>query len=298
MHCVLPRQVHSQLRKLYRLWQLSKQTGFSAEESTIHKYVSQICPAHKFFVDIAAQDGVGGSQTLRLAKLGWTGLAVECDDDFFSQLSRHYRRLGSVALFKTRVSPNNVNLLLSASGCPFDFGFLSLDIDSFDYYVLDQILERFRPSLICTEINEIIPPPIAFTVTYSEKHSWGGDYFQGQSITKCYELCIKHRYKIVELSYNNLFLVPDESEVGPALPPEVAYFEGYVNKMDRRQRFPWNERVDVLLSMNSIDALRFLQEEFARYAGLFTLELSGSNNRGYKEDKACYGETTNSKTDV
>ena len=143
-----------------------------------------------------------------------------------------------MALFKTRISPGNVNLVLAASGCRSGFGFLSLAIDSFDYFVLDQILERFRPALVCTEINEVIPPPMPFTVVYGEKQTWAGGYFQGQSLTKCYELCIKHRYKILELSYNNLFLVPDESEVGPALSPKVAYREGYANKKDRRQRFP------------------------------------------------------------
>ena len=102
--------------------------------------------------------------------------------------------------------PQNVVSILEAARCPRQFAFLSLDIDSYDHYLLDRILGAFRPGLICVEINETVPPPLKFTVSFHEDQQWAGDHFQGQSISKCHELCVRYGYAIVELHYNNLFL--------------------------------------------------------------------------------------------
>ena len=54
-------------------------------------------------------------------------------------------------------------------------------------------LSDYRPRLICSEINEKIPPPIKFTVKYSPNHYWQGDHFYGQSISQLYKLCKKYK---------------------------------------------------------------------------------------------------------
>ena len=173
---------------------------------------------------------------------------------------------------RTKVVPDNVVSILKAGLCPRDFGFLSLDIDSYDYFVLDQILSEFRPRVICVEINETVPPPLKFTVTFSRDHKWEGNHFQGQSICKCYELCVRYRYDIVELNYNNLFLVPAELNTCGALTPEIAYDTGYRLKADRRQKFPWNADMDELLDMSRAEAIEFLRSKFVTYLGRYTLE--------------------------
>jgi hypothetical protein len=228
--------------------------------------------APRYCVDIAAQDGVMGSQTLRLFQDGWSGLAVEFDGKMFAALSEMYSSFEHVSLVRAKVVPENVVSILEAARCPRDFGFLSLDIDSYDHYLLDQILAAFRPRLICVEINETVPPPLKFTVTFAEDHQWAGDHFQGQSICKCHELCVKYEYAIVELHYNNLFLVPAELNVWGALTPQIAYDLGYRLKADRQQRFPWNADMDGVLDMTPSDAMGFLQRKFEKYAGRYTLE--------------------------
>jgi hypothetical protein len=64
---------------------------------------------------------------------------------------------------------------------------MNFDIDSYDYYLLSEILTLYRPQLICTEINEKIPTPIKFKVMYSHKpkydHTRVGNYFFGMSIS-------------------------------------------------------------------------------------------------------------------
>ncbi len=102
-----------------------------------------------------------------------------------------------------------------------------IDIDGYDYFVLDELLSSFRPAIICAEINEVIPPPIKFTVKLHPSYVWGENHFLGQSICQLSLLCKKYDYILVELHYNNAFLVPKELNPFTPLTPEDAYIKGY-----------------------------------------------------------------------
>jgi hypothetical protein len=260
------------LKDVQRRLAFRRLQGHSEDEHIVIRYLDRLAPANRYCVDIAAQDGVMGSQTLRLFQAGWPGLAVEYDGRMFAALSGMYSAFADVSLVRTKVVPDNVVAILEAARCPSEFAFLSLDIDSYDHYLLDRILAVFRPRLICVEINENVPPPLKFTVTFGEDQYWTGDHFQGQSICKCHELCLKHRYDIVELHYNNLFLVPSELNAWPALTPQDAYDAGYRLKPDRQERFPWNADMEAVLSLPPREAVEFLERKFAPYAGRYLLE--------------------------
>jgi len=260
------------LKSIQRRVHFARQSGFSEEEPITSNYLSTLPIQNTYCVDIGAQDGVEGSQTLGLFKRGWEGLAVEYDPTIFAVLADLYKRFDKVQLVRTQVTPDNVVSILRSCSCPAEVGFLSLDIDSYDHFILDQILSAFRPTLICAEINETVPPPLLFTVTYDPAHVWQGDHFQGQSISKCYQLCLKHGYEIVELHYNNLFMVPREINKHRALQPEEAYDEGYRNRSDRQEAFPWNADMDQVLAMSKDAAIEFLNRKFAKYVGKYKLE--------------------------
>lgn len=272
LRTVLPKPVFTSLKAVQRRVNFARHAGFSDEERLIRHYLDSVPIATRYCVDIAAQDGVAGSQTVALFKEGWAGLAVECDAHMFAVLAHTYRVFKNVSLVRTRVIPDNVVSILKAADCPREFGFLSLDIDSYDYFVLERLLGEFRPSLICVEINEAVPPPLAFTVKYDPLHVWEGNHFQGQSISKCHELCKRFRYDIVELHYNNLFLVPTETNTLPPMSPEDAYASGYKNKLDRKAKFPWNADMEELLTLSPQDAATFINRKFAKYIGRYTLE--------------------------
>ena len=242
------------------------------EEKIIERYLDCLPIKNKFCVDIAASDGITMSNTLFLFKKGWAGMAVELDAEKFLKMSFLYRFFEDVSLMKTKVVPDNVVSVLKTGQCPKDFSFLNFDIDSYDFFVLDQLLSKFRPSLICAEINEKIPPPILFSVKYDPAHAWKEDHFYGQSISKCHELCQKYDYDIVELHYNNLFLVPKEINTFGSLSPEKAYEDGYKNKPDRKEKFPWNSDMEELLTMPKEKGIEFLNKKFEKYNGKYILK--------------------------
>ncbi|MBD2124669.1 hypothetical protein [Trichocoleus sp. FACHB-262] len=243
------------------------------EEKLISKFIEKLNPKHKYCVDIAASDGITMSNTYFLFRQGWSGLAVECDSQKFANLALAYREFDSTSLSKCFVTPENVVELLKSHQVPQDFGFLSFDIDGYDYFVLERMLEEFRPSLICAEINEKIPPPIKFTVLWKPDYVWTNDHFYGQSISQLALLCERYDYALVELHYNNAFLIPKELSPVPSLTPELAYEIGYLNKPDRRDKFPWNSNVEKILSLEPVDALEFTNNLFSKYQGKFTCNL-------------------------
>jgi hypothetical protein len=222
-------------------------------------------------VDIAACDGITNSNTLSFFEEGWRGLAVEADPASFSQLARTYRRFPRVVLLRAWVTPGNVVALLASADIPEEFTFLNLDLDSYDHYVLDPLLDRYRPRIVCAEINEKIPPPIRFTVRFRDDHVWNADHFYGQSISKLHELGVRHGYSLVDLHYNNAFLVPDELGV-PSLDPEDAYRVGYLERPDRLDVFPWNADMEELHGLSTDEQLAFVRLKFADYEGRYELD--------------------------
>jgi hypothetical protein len=222
-------------------------------------------------VDVAACDGVTKSNTRALYDAGWTGLAVEGDPQRFASLARAYRDLPRVGLARVWVTPNNIVELLRGASVPQSFEFLSLDLDSYDHFVLAALLDEFRPQLICAEINEKLPPPLRFTVSFDPEHVWRQDHFYGQSISKLHELAEHRGYSLVSLHYNNAFLVPEEAGL-PALAPEDAYRKGYLDRPDRREVFPWNADMEPLLTLPRDEQLAFVRQTFAAYEGKYELD--------------------------
>ncbi len=245
----------------------------AGEERVIQSLLPDISSAPRYCVDIAASDGLTQSNTYDLLKQGWAGLAVELNPRLFRDLARNYESFEEVGLARVRVEPSNIVEILGAHAAPKDFGFLNLDIDSYDYFVLDQLLGKYRPGLICTEINEKIPPPIRFTVLYTPEHYWKGDHFYGQSLSQLYTLCEKYDYALVELHYNNAFLMPRENKPRRDLQPEEAYEAGYRSRTDRHQLFPWNADMEDLQNMNPEAAVTQIKQRFAAYEKNFLCEV-------------------------
>jgi hypothetical protein len=248
--------------------------GYSnfGEDEIIRDLLGKIALRHRFAVDIGAGDGETMSNSYGLFAAGWEGLAAEWDAGRFARLAYRYAGFSGARLARVRVTPENVQGLLAAAETPREFGFLNLDIDSFDHFVLERLLTAYRPSLICAEINEKIPPPLKFSVKWDPSHHWAEDHFFGQSLSMLEDLGKRHDYALVGLEYNNAFLIPRELNPVPALPAAEAYRGGYASRPDRLQRLPWNRDMEPLLSMDAEAAKAFVREKFAAYAGKYVLE--------------------------
>jgi hypothetical protein len=262
---------------LERAKQRFRQSGFSNfdEERMLERFIAELLPADhsRTAVDIGAGDGLRGSNTYALFLAGWSGLGVEGDEKRARRLTRAYKNFEGVAALHALVTPSNVVELLETHNVPREFGVLSLDIDSYDYWVLDALLEAFRPRLVVTEINEKIPPPVKFVVGYDPDFRLQHHFF-GYSIASIEDLCERHGYALIALEYNNAFLAPRELGGVRPLDAATAYRLGYLERADRRARFPNNDDMEALHSLGPTDSVAFLKRFFARHEGKYELSVS------------------------
>jgi hypothetical protein len=263
---------------LERARQRLRQSGFSNfdEERMLEEFVARLVPGERarVAVDIGAGDGIRGSNTYALFRRGWRGVGFEGDERRARRLARAYRSFEGVEARHALVTPSNVVALLGAAGVSQDFGVLSLDIDSYDYWVLDAVLKNFRPRVVVTEINEKVPPPVRFVVRYDPDFRLQHHFF-GYSIASLEELCGRHSYALLALEYNNAFIAPRELLDGlPALDAATAYRRGYLERPDRRERFPRNQDMEALHSLSPAQSVAFLENFFARHEGKYDLGLS------------------------
>lgn len=261
--------------RLYRSAGGAHRSGFSRqdEEAILAELVEELRPT-RHFVDIGAGDGIKDSNTARLAFAGWRGEFFECDHERLSVLAANYRDVEGVSLSGARVTPENVAALLDGHGVAARPGVVSLDIDSYDGAVLEALLERFRPTIIVAEINEKIPPPLDFAVRFDPAFRWDGGHFYGQSIMRLHAIARERNYSLDRLEYNNAFLVDAEVSNRAGLSAEEAYRMGYVERPDRKTRFPWNADVEGVLRMQPEDAVAFFDRRFAAYAGRYDLSIA------------------------
>lgn len=252
---------------------VSEGYSYLGEEEVLAKLRGRIALRNSVYVDIGAADGVSGSNTVHLARDGWHGLCVDGDLANVAKMARLYQQLDNVFVCHAWVTPPTVVNLLKAYSIPRDLAVLSFDIDSYDYFVLDALLEEFRPSIIIAEINERIPPPVAFTVRFSEDQSWNSDAFFGMSVQQAAILAERHGYGIVELEYNNIFLVDTARWDGKFLTPAEAYATGFLNRPDRDAKFPWIAQVHHWLTATPEELVEILNQEFAMYDGRYEIEI-------------------------
>tara|TARA_Y100000389_G_scaffold191403_1_gene217551 strand:+ start:49 stop:948 length:900 start_codon:yes stop_codon:yes gene_type:complete len=244
------------------------------EAKEILKLSAKLNISNGYYVDIGASDGWTSSCIFPLARSkNFAGLSIELDDKKFKKMQYVYKNFQNAHLFKSKVIPDNVEEILYKHDVPKNFDILNLDIDSYDLFVIKKLLESYRPKIISMEINEKIPPPIYFTVTYDESHFWKEDHFYGCSLQAAYEEVSKFDYKLYTVIYNNAIFIPKEMNLEfQNLTVEKFYKDGYVNKSDRKEKFSYNTDVDALLDMKQEEAIIFLNNFFKDYRGMFILE--------------------------
>jgi len=257
---------------------LSKNFDYDVQGHGEAKKLISICDelniSKGYYVDIGASDGYTSSSTFPFARnKNFSGLSVELDDVKFKKMQYIYKNFSNAFLSQTKVTPLNIEDLLNEFDVPKNFDILNLDIDSYDLFVIKNLLESYRPKIISMEINEKIPPPIYFTVTYDENHFWKGDHFFGCSLQAAYEEVTRFNYKLYSVIYNNAIFIPEEMNLEfQNLSVEEFYKDGYENKSDRKEKFSYNSDVDVLLGLQQEEAIIFLNNFFKEYRGMFILE--------------------------
>lgn len=264
--------INEDLQQLFRILQNSTvpDASGSGEYPNILRVLDKIRVPNKIAVDIGAGDGSHMSCTLGLAKQGWHLVGFEAEPILFAGLAFLYRHTKNVQLHRDFITPQNVLDCFRAFEIPKNFGFLNVDIDSYDIWVLDQLLTGgYRPAIISIEINSAIPSGVFFSVTDQNYRHEDGEYYLllGSSLTAVESIVKKHGYVLESLQYMNAFFVDKTVEGADKLVDLTAYqayHDGYLSKSDRYHGYKMHlEIVQKLELMDKKSAVQFLRQYFS-----------------------------------
>jgi hypothetical protein len=254
---------------------------FHNEHIVLEKYLkiidSNIKNEDKFFIDIGAGDGVDMSNTLNLALNNYKGYMMESDDSKFAKLSVIYRDFPNVQLHKSKITPKNVVSLLRSFSLPQTIDVLNLDIDSYDYDVLKNILPEFNFKFLILEINPLFPLSIDFNVTYDENFEWESNHFNGASLSMFYKLLKIHKYSVIHLDRSFLLAVDSSYLNSEMVEKEINELDNLLmTTLKHNDPKKWERTYKAFWKYDDDEIIKNSKELFKNYQN-YTINKSGLN---------------------
>lgn len=177
------------------------QTG---EDGIIEKMLQTLPKKDKWCVEFGAWDGIHWSNTRNLIEnAGYSSVLIEGSKAKFSELQRNYsskKNVVSVNRFVGFNENDNLDVILADVPVPYDFDFLSIDVDGNDYHIWKAI-SKYRPKTICVEFNFTIPTEVRFVQPSDPSVN------QGASLLSLVELAKEKGYELVSVLPWNAFFV-------------------------------------------------------------------------------------------
>jgi len=216
------------------------------EDGCIQEIFHRIGVQHRNFVEIAVGNGLE-CNTAYLLLQGWRGAWFECD----KVAVKHAKSLFAsypVIIQCEQVMPDNIDRLVSAHSIAGNLDLLSIDIDSYDYWLWDAI-KSISPRVVVIEYNASLPPNCAKTLPLSSTPLTGTNYF-GASLGAFASLADKKGYSLVGCTITgvNAFFVRRDLLRDAFCPPYTAenHFEppryGLIGPNGHRPGFgPWKD---------------------------------------------------------
>jgi hypothetical protein len=152
--------------------------------------------------EFGACDGIRLSNTFFLVKKGWKAVYIESDKDYYRKLlntASEYKNIYPInsLVDHKKGSQTSLDVLLKKTDIPKNFDILSIDIDSYDCDVWEN-LENYNPKIVIIEINSRIPPGILQRHNNLEKI--------GNSFSSTLEVALKKGYILVCHTGNLIFV--------------------------------------------------------------------------------------------
>lgn len=202
------------------------------EDGVIEEIFKRIGNQNKICIEFGAWDGIHLSNTWNLwSNHDWSALLIEGVSDKFDTLvanTKSFAKVKPLNVFVTLNGENSLDSIFTRVGFPTDIDLLSIDIDSDDYYIFEN-LKNYRPRLVVVEYNPTIPPHLEIV-------QQPGDYY-GCSALALHKLAKLKRYQLVHMTDTNMFFVRSED-----------FDKMNVNESELYNLFPFQNLTNVLSS--------------------------------------------------
>jgi hypothetical protein len=176
------------------------------------------------FVEIGS-GSTGGNSAVLAYEFGWSGLMVDASRKAIDQLREQLRHNPGVIPVAALVTPDTVNPLLRTHGFTGDVEFMSIDVDSIDYWLFDA-LDACSPRVLVLEYNALFGSERAVTVPNRPKPSGAPKSYFGASLAALEKLGRTKGYRLVlceDAGVNAFFLRRDVAPAIPGLAPAQAF---------------------------------------------------------------------------
>jgi hypothetical protein len=159
------------------------------------------------FVEIGSGRSGGNSAVLAF-ELGWEGLMVDASRSAVEAACRTFAINPRVQIVCAAVSVENINTLVTEAGFTGDIDFLSLDVDSYDYWLFEA-LTACTPRVLVLEYNSLFGADRAVTIPYDAPLKGAPKGYAGASLAALEKLASRKGYRLVgcENSGVNAFFV-------------------------------------------------------------------------------------------
>ena len=189
----------------------------NGEDGIIEFLTDFIINNDKHFVEIGCSNGLENNTTNLLLN-GWSGLVCDTPQNIsqYSRLLKIIQPQEEIKHISGKINLKNIGELISILKYK-KITFFSLDIDSYDFFIMLELLkEKIIPKIICVEYNSFLGKE-PFTVKYKENFKRyifdkdRGLYF-GSSLEAWQILFKKYNYKFIcvdKSGVNAFFILPE-----------------------------------------------------------------------------------------
>jgi len=177
-------------------WKKYSQSGEEAYLDHILKNIS----VNKHLVELGAWDGYHLSNTRYFIEQGYTSTLIDGDNK------------GNNEVHQSFITRENILETLEALKVPERFDLFCIDLDGNDYYILEEVLKKYKPSVIIAEFNPIFSASESYAITYDPNHTWGNDDYYGFSFKAGRWLAFENGYTcIFQNDSLNMYFVENET---------------------------------------------------------------------------------------
>jgi len=183
------------------------------DEDGILAYIFSKISGLRTFVEIGCGNGLENN-THGLILSGWRGIWIDGNRNNIKHIQRTIPISKNLIYKCVMVSEENVVQVIKGLTVEADIrsiDLLSIDIDSNEIYILEELLKHITPRVLCVEYNAKFPPPMEISVRHNAT-MWRGDDYQGSSLSSFVKILDPFGYKLItcNLSGVNAFFVRKE----------------------------------------------------------------------------------------
>jgi hypothetical protein len=215
---------HDVAARRFRLWSQNEEDGI------IVGLLEHAGVTDRRFIEIGSGRS-GGNAALLAYECGWSGLMIDIVPEVIEQLRVRFAHNSGVVGVAAAVSAQNINQLLSDHGFTGEVDLLSIDIDSYDYWVLEA-LTVVSPRLLVVEYQADLGRERSLTIRPDASLNGIPKAYRGASLAALEKLARRKGYRLVvcDPTGTNAFFLRDD--VAPSV-PGVSAAKAYRPATDR-----------------------------------------------------------------